>query len=308
MLVEELWEHVVRDICQSMSTTRISGLPGCYFGNRAPTGFAPQIPAAMGPCHGAHGGTKQDGLWADCAGANSALHLGICLPESSINFCKSFIKFNKACNNDGLLDEHWASSESLNILARKSSVPLEVKRWKKAIDKKLKGQKLDTEVLDKFLLFVSLIFQLEMIGQSLNETQSKAETRPWRKTKQENLPVSCINEDSTWYLHSSCGVDYQDLAEHICTTSSLGWIFAVKAFLHSWGEWSHYQRHCSVLPQIIDLMHLTETTQLRPLNDRKCRFENGLNVVQNLRHCSLSGETSNGTTRFLLPTFAFERS
>ena len=89
------------------------------------------------------------------------------------------------------------ASESLNILARKSSVPSEVNRWKKAIYEKFNVQKLDTDVLDKFLLFVSLIFQLEMIGQSLNETQSKAETRPWRKTKQENLPVSCINEDST---------------------------------------------------------------------------------------------------------------
>ena len=71
-----------------------------------------------------------------------------------------------------------------------------MKRWKKAIDKKLKGQKLDTEVLDKFLLFVSLIFQLEMIGQSLNETQSKAETRPWRKTQRENLPGNGMNEDT----------------------------------------------------------------------------------------------------------------
>ena len=39
--------------------------------------------------------------------------------------------------------------------------------------------------------------------------------------------------------------------------------------------------HCSVLQPIIDLMHLTETTQLRQLNNRQCQFDNGFNVVQN---------------------------
>jgi hypothetical protein len=61
-------------------------------------------------------------------------------------------------------------------------------------------------------------------------------------------------------------------------------------------EQSHYQRRCSVLPPIIDLTHNTERKQLRPLNKRQCRFENGFNVVQSRRTCSLAGGTSNGTT------------
>ena len=73
------------------------------------------------------------------------------------------------------------------------------------------------------------------------------------------------------------GVDYQDLAERFCTTSILGWIFRSQSFpqflsganAQKSRECSHYQRHCSVLPPIIDFMHLTETTQLSPLNHRK---------------------------------------
>ena len=61
-------------------------------------------------------------------------------------------------------------------------------------------------------------------------------------------------------------------------------------------EQSHYQRRCSVLPPIIDLTHFSEIMQLKPLNNRQCRFENGFNVVQNRRTCSLAGGTSNGTT------------
>ena len=45
-----------------------------------------------------------------------------------------------------------------------------------------------------------------------------------------------------------------------------------------------------------NLTRCTETKQLRPLNNRQCRFDNGFNVVQNHRPCSLSGGTSNGTT------------
>ena len=60
----------------------------------------------------------------------------------------------------------------------------------------------------------------------------------------------------------------------------------------------------SVLPPIIDLTHCTETKQLRPLNNRQCRFDNGFNVVQNRRPCSLSGGTSNGTTPSSHRTFS----
>ena len=51
-------------------------------------------------------------------------------------------------------------------------------------------------------------------------------------------------------------------------------------------EWLRYQRHCSVLPPIIDLTHCTETKQLRQLNNRQCQFDNGFNVVQNHWPCS----------------------
>ena len=53
-----------------------------------------------------------------------------------------------------------------------------------------------------------------------------------------------------------------------------------------------------------NLTHCTETKQLRPLNNRKCRFDNGFNVVQNRRPCSLSGGTSNGTTPSSHRTFS----
>lgn len=61
-------------------------------------------------------------------------------------------------------------------------------------------------------------------------------------------------------------------------------------------EQSHYQRRCSVLPPMNNVTHCTEKTQLRPLNKRQSRIENGFNVVQNRRTCSLAGGTSNGTT------------
>ena len=47
---------------------------------------------------------------------------------------------------------------------------------------------------------------------------------------------------------------------------------------------------------------------LRPLNNRKCRFGNGFNFVQNRRPCSLSEGTSNGTTPSSHRTFSFELS
>ena len=53
-----------------------------------------------------------------------------------------------------------------------------------------------------------------------------------------------------------------------------------------------------------NLTHCIETKQLRPLNNRKCRFDNGFNVVQNRRPCSLSGGTSNGTTPSSHRTFS----
>ena len=53
-----------------------------------------------------------------------------------------------------------------------------------------------------------------------------------------------------------------------------------------------------------NLTHCTETKQLRPLNNRQCRFDNGFHVVQNRRPSSLSRGTSNGTTPSSHRTFS----
>ena len=69
-------------------------------------------------------------------------------------------------------------------------------------------------------------------------------------------------------------------------------------------EWWSYHCHCSNIQPIIDLTHCFETKQLRPLNNRQCWFDNGFDIVQNSRPCSLSRGTSNGTTPSLHQTFS----
>ena len=72
-------------------------------------------------------------------------------------------------------------------------------------------------------------------------------------------------------------------------------------------EWSHYQLHCSILPDD-NWYYSLDWTNTAQMNNRQCWFDNGFNVVQNSRPCFFSGGASNSTIPSSHWTFSFKQS